>query len=296
MCISGASGSGKTFLLHCMLTEPNKLGGIFQPNYSKILYFYRFWQPIYNKILASLGNKIKFEKCDAGDFEKFINYAIQVSLSQFSTSFSNKEVEQNMLLVIFDDSCEESFQSRFFVNLCTAGRHQNIHLIFIKHNLYQRGKFSVTIDKNTTHLVLLESPRQGKQLRILGSELDGITANFLEDCYTTSTRKPFGHLLIDLTPNCPDNLRFCTNITNESLSLFKKKVSVKNNSLKINNFFANQLSTDSQTLFFVPKKLRRSSRTKIERTRSHSLIYEKYLSLGNSEPLIAMYNEAAGLL
>ena len=96
MCISGASGSGKTFLLYCMLTEPNKLGGIFQPNYSKILYFYRFWQPIYNNFLASLGNKIKFEKCDAGDFEEFIKDAIQVSLSQLSTSFSNKEVEQNI--------------------------------------------------------------------------------------------------------------------------------------------------------------------------------------------------------
>ena len=56
---------------------------------------------------------------------------------------------------------------------------------------------------NTTHLVLLKSLLQGKQLRILGSELDGITANFLEDCYTTSTRNPFGHLLIDLTPSCP---------------------------------------------------------------------------------------------
>ena len=260
------------------------------------MYFYRFWQPFYNKLSASLGKKIEFEKCDACDFEEFIKDAIQVSLSQLSTSFSNKEFEQNMLLVIFDDSCEEILQSRFFVNLCTAGRHQNIHLIFIKHNLYQRGKFSVTIDKNTTHLVLLKSPRQAKQLRILGSELDGIAANFLEDCYTTSTRKPFGPLLIDLTPSCPDNLRFCTNITNESLSLFKKKVSAKNNALKINNFFANQLSPDSQTLFFVPKKLRRSSRTKIERTRSHSLIYDKCASLGKSEPLIAMYNEAAGLL
>ena len=161
---------------------------------------------------------------------------MQVSLSQLSTSFSNKEVEQHMLLVIFDDSCEEILRSRFSVNFCTAVCHQNIHLIFIKQKLYQRGKFSVTSDKNTTHLVLLKSPRQEKQLRQLVSELDGITANFLEDCYTASTRKPFGHLLIDLKPSCPDNLRFCTNITIENLPLFKKKVSAKNNSVKINNF------------------------------------------------------------
>ena len=248
------------------------------------------------QFFASLGNRIKFEKSDAVHFEEFIKDAIQVILSQLSSSFSNKEVEQKMLMVIFEDACEEFLLNRFFVNSCTAGRHQKIHLIFLKHNLYHRGKFSVTIDKNTTYLIFLKSPRQGKQLRILGSELDGNTANFLVDCYTASTRKPFGHLLIDLTPSFPDNLRFYTNFTNESLSLFKKKVSAKNNSLKINNFFAKQLSPDSQTLFFVPKKLRRSSRTKIERTRSHSLIYEKCLGLGSSKLLIAMYNEVSDFL
>ena len=132
MCISGDSGSGKTFLVSCMLTDPNKLGGIFQPNYSRILYFYRFWQPMYNKFVASLGNRIKFDNCDAVDFEKLINDAIQVSVSQLSTFLSNEEVEQNKLLVIFDDSSEEILQSRFFVNLCTTSRHQSIHLIFIK--------------------------------------------------------------------------------------------------------------------------------------------------------------------
>ena len=123
--------------------------------------------------------------------EESIKDAIQNSLSQLSTSFSNKEVEQKMLLVIFDDSCEEILQSRFFANSSTAGPYQNIHLIFIKHTLYQREKFSVTIDKNTTHLVLLKSPRQGKQLRILGSKLDGITAKI----WRIATRQVRGSLL-----------------------------------------------------------------------------------------------------
>ena len=83
-----------------------------------------------------------------------------------------------MLLVIFDDSCEKILHSKFFVNLYTAGRHQKFHLIFLKHNLHRRGKFSATVDKNTTHLVLLKSPLRGKQVGLLGSEQDGFTANF----------------------------------------------------------------------------------------------------------------------
>ena len=78
--------------------------------------------------------------------------------------------------------------------------------------------------------------------------------------------------------------------------LFRKRAAAKNNSFKTNTFCANKLSPDSQSLFFVPEKLRKSSRTKIDRTRLHSLIYQKSLNLGISETLVAMYNEAAASL
>ena len=146
----------------------------------------------------------------------------------------------------------KKFSGVIFVNLCTASCHQNLHNIFLKHNPYQLGKFSFTNDKNTIHLFLLKSHRQGKQLRLLGSELDGITSNFLEYCYMASTRKPYGHILYDLTPSCPFIMLFRTNIASENLSLLKKKATAKQNSLNI-NLFANLLSPDSQTLFFVQK-------------------------------------------
>ena len=101
MCISGASGSDRRFSLFSMLTEPNTLDGNFQPNYELFLYFHRFWQPIYNQSIVSLGNSIKFENCDFFDFEEFNKDAIYVSLSELSASFSNKEIEQKLLLVNF---------------------------------------------------------------------------------------------------------------------------------------------------------------------------------------------------
>ena len=142
-------------------------------------------------------------------------------------------------------------QNRFLSNY-TQLAVIRIFISFLQNNLYQRGNFSVTICENTTHLVLLESLPQGKQLRILRSELDGITANFLKYCYMASTRKLFGHSLIDLRPSCPDIMRFCTNITSERLSLPKKKATPKKNSLNI-SFFANKLYPDSH--FFSGKKV-----------------------------------------
>ena len=131
LCISRASGSGKIFKFYCMLTEPYNMCGIFQPKYATLLYFYRIWQAMY-KFVASLKNRIKLEKQNAVDFEAFFKGAIQVSLSQLSASFSKMEVEQNMLLVAFDDSCGEILQSKFFVNLCTAGRHEKSSSHFSK--------------------------------------------------------------------------------------------------------------------------------------------------------------------
>ena len=67
-------------------------------------------------------------------------------------------------LLIVDDSCEEIYNDKGFVKLATAGRHKNINVIYIKHNLYQQSKWSRTIDLNTTHVILFKSARDIQQL------------------------------------------------------------------------------------------------------------------------------------
>ena len=119
-------------------------------------------------------------------------------------------------MAIFDDSCEETLQSTTFANLATAGRHKGVNVIFIKHKFYQQGNYSVTVDKNTTHLIILKSPRIGRQLRLLGSKLEFAYAAFLQDAYQSATSVPHGHLLIDLSTNCHDALRFSTRICRAS--------------------------------------------------------------------------------
>ena len=91
--------------------------------------------------------------------------------------------------IIFDDSCEEVLQSKSFATLATAGRHKKVSVIFIKRNLYQQGRFSVTVDKGTTHVILTMSPRIGQQLKVLGSELDTAIPSFfvlLQGLYESS--------------------------------------------------------------------------------------------------------------
>ena len=40
-------------------------------------------------------------------------------------------------LAVFDDTCKEIFKEKGFVKLITAGRHKNVHVIYVKHNLFQ---------------------------------------------------------------------------------------------------------------------------------------------------------------
>ncbi len=193
MCVAGPSGSGKTHLIYSML-----LNKTFHPEFNKIVYFYRHWQEIYADFLRNIKD-IEFVACTSFDVIEGVTQNIKRDETGGGT------------LLIFDDICEEILQNQDFSNLATSGRHKRLSVIFIKHNLFQQGKYSVTIDKNSTHIVLMKSPRIGKQLKILASELG--TGKFLEECYKKAVENNrFGHLLIDLTQGCPDGLRYCSDI------------------------------------------------------------------------------------
>ncbi len=127
MAVVGPSGSGKTNLILKMLK-----GTTFYPKYEAIYYFYRELQPQFQSAPTNI------------EFVRFVNFDITKNL-------------ENCLL-IFDDSCEEIFNDKEFVKIVTSGRHRGIHVIYVKHNLFQQSKFSRTLDLNTTHIILFKSP------------------------------------------------------------------------------------------------------------------------------------------
>ena len=139
--------------------------------------------------------------------ENLLNH--QMKESGFQTVSGNGKV-----LAILDDSCDEVLEKASFANLVTGGRHKGVSVIFMKHNLYQQGKYCVTVDKNTTQVVILKSQRIGRKLKILGSELQIADSAFLEAAFQQATSIPVGDLLIDLTSTCHDSLRFCTRSCN----------------------------------------------------------------------------------
>lgn len=224
----GPSGSGKTQLVFEMLT----LSSMFQPGFDHIVYFYQHHQPLYSAMQDALGTTITFIQ---GVDWAFVDN-LPTSSNEYhhkSTSSTNQQEAQCFypttktprFLLVFDDVCENISNSKEFQDLATSGRHRNLHVFFIKHNLFHQSKFSRTIDLNTTHIILFKSPRDQDQIRYLGRQLGN--RKLLIESYKDATKKPYGHLLIDLDPRCNEFLRYSSNVTGETIFYAPKPKSRK---------------------------------------------------------------------
>ena len=73
---------------------------------------------------------------------------------------------------MFDDFGEQIFNNKEFSMLATAGRHKNLSVIYVKHNLFQQSNLSRTIDPNTTHFILFKSKRDVQQIALIGRQFN----------------------------------------------------------------------------------------------------------------------------
>ena len=48
--------------------------------------------------------------------------------------------------LLFDDSCEEIYNSKAFVDIGTAGRHRGLSTIYIKHKLVHQSKLGRDVE------------------------------------------------------------------------------------------------------------------------------------------------------
>ena len=133
------------------------------------------------------------------EFMQGVNFEFIDSLKNNGTKY----------LLIFDESCEEICHSKDFVDIATAGRHRGLSTIYIKHNLFHQSKQGTDVELQNTHIVLFKSPREVMQVTTLGAQL--VLGSELVDWYRDATSVPFGHLLIDLSPQTDDRLCNCAN-------------------------------------------------------------------------------------
>ena len=121
-------------------------------------------------------------------------------------------------LLIFDDSCADTCNSKEFVDLATAGRHRGFSTIYIKHKLFHQSKLAKDVELQNTHTVGFKSPWDVHQVATLSVQLG--FGSVLIDWYRDAKYVHFGHLLIDLSPRTDDRVRYCRNSGNISSKVY----------------------------------------------------------------------------
>ena len=79
--------------------------------------------------------------------------------------------QKKRFLLVLDDLLGEAAKSKDFLALVIGSRHRNIHLVVLRHNLFQQTKSSKTVDLNVTQIFLFNSPRDSEQVGFLGRQL-----------------------------------------------------------------------------------------------------------------------------
>ena len=131
------------------------------------------------------------------EFEN-LEFVLRVNF-EFIDSLKNNGTKY---LLLFDDSCEEIYNSKAFVDIAVAGRHPGLSTIYIKHNLFHQSKLGRDVELQNTHIFLFNSPRDVMQVTTLSTQL-GLGSE-LVDWYRDPTSNLFGCLLIALSPRTDD--------------------------------------------------------------------------------------------
>jgi hypothetical protein len=115
-------------------------------------------------------------------------------------------------LVILDDLLNDVY-SKEVCDLFTKGsRDRNISVILITQHLFHQGRYSHETSVNAKYLVVFKNVRHKIQFAYLTRQMYPENSNSLYQTYLEATQKPHGYLLLDLSQDTDDLLRFRMNI------------------------------------------------------------------------------------
>jgi hypothetical protein len=177
---------------------------LFNPAPMRVIFIYDQFQELYSsakKKLEKLGIETLFYKGIP---------------SNFSLDSIAKLDGQTILFI--DDLSEETSSSSTIAKIATNGRHKNLSLWCVWHQLFSKHATSRTITQNVRYFFFLPSLRLESQLRTFGSQLclkSQLVAAFKQciECSNTCSDK-FRYLLLDVGPNVSSILRLRTNVHN----------------------------------------------------------------------------------
>ena len=185
LLLAAPTGAGKTHLTFSLLCDFKTTTTISEPRL-RVLWCYGVWQDAYEH---------SYENLDITFNEGLL------------CSFDNPESERPHVVVI-DDLMEEVSKDKRMVALYTKySHHYKISVVFLSQNLFFQTREMRTISLNAHYIIIMKNPRDKLQIAALGRQIFPTTLSYFLEAYNEAVSEPFSHLIIDLTPACPDKYR-----------------------------------------------------------------------------------------
>ena len=189
--ISGPSGCGKTTFLVDLIKNISQF--TIKPPL-QIVYFYKEWQPKFDFLAEDYTVMFLL------DNENIIDQVKQLKSPSF---------------VIFDDMLNSTNLKAVAELYTVHGRHLNLSLAFLSQKLFLNNDYFRQISQNSDYICVFKNPRNSSEIRSLAMQITPQTLDLL-DIYKKATILPFSYLLINLTQECIPQLKYLSNIFNET--------------------------------------------------------------------------------
>jgi hypothetical protein len=196
--VVGPTSCGKTVFVNRLLQS-----NIITPKPNKVYWFYGIYQPLYDELLAEVGDSITFHQgLPSVPFKDFIG-------------------DGDVNLFIFDDLMQEAGNDTRITELFVqGGHHMGISVIYITQNLYYKGSQMRTISLNAHYIVLFKNVRDKTQVRLLAQQMYPGNKNVLMDAYADAVQDPYGYLVVNLKTYISDRCRLTSNILQSAPTVY----------------------------------------------------------------------------
>ena len=188
--VCGPSRCGKTVFIKDLLQN---IPSITKQNISKVIYVYKVWQQTFEDMkLQGLVHFFLREE------ENIVEKIKKLSFGEYS-------------LVIFDDLINSKNLEEISNLFVVDGRHSNYSMIFTSQRMFVNNEYFRQISNNCDYIVVFKNPRNHSEIRTLAQQLTPRSLDLLE-IYTKATKDPFSYLMINLTQECNEDLKFLSHL------------------------------------------------------------------------------------
>ena len=182
--ISGPSRCGKTFFVADLLQNIQTFAK--QPP-SLVIYIYKVWQTKFDEMKSIVHIFMQDEK---NIIDKIKEYATGVPI-----------------LIVFDDMINSSSLSDLASLFTVDARHMNMSLVFLTQRMFVNDEHFRQISQNCDYFICFKNPRNSSEIRTLAQQITPGSLHLI-NMYIEATKDPFSYLFINLTQECPPEVKY----------------------------------------------------------------------------------------